>query len=522
MNFKKMAAAMTAGMLCAGSLCAVPVNAADKVTFDTWQEAYYEVLTAFSSGSGFYSKEQYGIGCSMYQIMDLDSNGIPELMISDGVYDVSTVRIYSFSGNMLTKPVFLGSYGVVYTDEENKNIGYCITQNGSSVMRIFRYEKGEFVKTAEYYDDNVPESLEKMNIPLGRESYFEDLSCEVNGVKYDFMFDHYEPSGYNEKYVDENKKIEIGDEINSLPVTTIKDEAFSNCETAESIKIGGNITDIGMLAFASCDKIKAFEIPEKVSKIGKGAFMFCVSATEFNVDKANKNFISADGVLYDKSGKTLIAVPLGTKTTSFTVPDTVTRVDDLAFAAKTDLEEIVFPEKLETVGFGAFLMCMSLEKVTFKGSGTKIDNEIPPYMESELEEDEKEQADAIPFSFLNNLFFEGKSLFYGTFYCYDNSQAEAYADKFAINKILINPSAKERPSLGDVNGDWIIDARDASCTLLAYALASASQDIPMSYDLAQADATGDEKVDSRDASLILRYYASSSAGYTGTLQEFAK
>ena len=129
MNFKKMAAAMTAGMLCAGSLCAVPVNAADKVTFDTWQEAYYEVLTAFSSGSGFYSKEQYGIGCSMYQIMDLDSNGIPELMISDGVYDVSTVRIYSFSGNMLTKPVFLGSYGVVYTDEEkgckNKLEYYC-------------------------------------------------------------------------------------------------------------------------------------------------------------------------------------------------------------------------------------------------------------------------------------------------------------------------------------------------------------------------------------------------------------
>ena len=75
----------------------------------------------------------------------------------------------------------------------------------------------------------------------------------------------------------------------------------------------------------------------------------------------------------------------------------------------------------------------------------------------ELEEDEKEQADAIPFSFLNNLFFEGKSLFYGTFYCYDNSQAEAYADKFAINKILINPSAKESPSLGDVNADWIID-----------------------------------------------------------------
>lgn len=66
--------------------------------------------------------------------------------------------------------------------------------------------------------------------------------------------------------------------------------------------------------------------------------------------------------------------------------------------------------------------------------------------------------------------------------------------------------------LGDVNLDKIIDARDASMTLIYYAMSSADKETDLKPEqIMAADFNSDNKVDSRDASAILTYYATESA-----------
>ena len=66
--------------------------------------------------------------------------------------------------------------------------------------------------------------------------------------------------------------------------------------------------------------------------------------------------------------------------------------------------------------------------------------------------------------------------------------------------------------IGDIDGDGVVDAADASAVLAAYACTSAGQDSPLySYQTSAADLNGDSAVDAVDASLILSYYAWASA-----------
>ncbi|MDD6278676.1 MAG: dockerin type I domain-containing protein [Oscillospiraceae bacterium] len=67
--------------------------------------------------------------------------------------------------------------------------------------------------------------------------------------------------------------------------------------------------------------------------------------------------------------------------------------------------------------------------------------------------------------------------------------------------------------LGDVNGDTVIDAKDASAVLAEYA--SRATGAASTFDDAQnqaADVDGDTVVDAKDASKILAYYAAKATG----------
>ena len=63
--------------------------------------------------------------------------------------------------------------------------------------------------------------------------------------------------------------------------------------------------------------------------------------------------------------------------------------------------------------------------------------------------------------------------------------------------------------MGDVNGDGIVNAVDASAILTYFAITMTNQTPTMKFDKSVADYNNDGIINSIDASAILTYYANS-------------
>lgn len=75
--------------------------------------------------------------------------------------------------------------------------------------------------------------------------------------------------------------------------------------------------------------------------------------------------------------------------------------------------------------------------------------------------------------------------------------------------------------LGDVNADGMVDARDASDVLVAYARMSTGGDDGFTERQRRvANVNGDDKVDAKDASAILAFYAYLQTGGSGTMKAY--
>ncbi len=112
-------------------------------------------------------------------------------------------------------------------------------------------------------------------------------------------------------------------------------------------------------------------IPAGVTSIGDGAFFDCFSLTAIDVDAANENYSSVDGVLFDKSQDTLIQCP-GSKEGDYVVPPSVTTIDDEAFYDCWLLTTVSIPNSVTSLGEYAFAYCDSLATVTVPDSVTSL------------------------------------------------------------------------------------------------------------------------------------------------------
>ena len=97
---------------------------------------------------------------------------------------------------------------------------------------------------------------------------------------------------------------------------------------------------------------------------------------------------------------------------------------------------------------------------------------------------------------------------------YTGSTAQKYAEYYGYQFEALY-------SAGDVDGDGVIDASDASRVLAEYALiqtGGTSEFVPA--QTAAADVNSDEKVEATDASAILQYFAYTQTGGTLGISEF--
>lgn len=139
----------------------------------------------------------------------------------------------------------------------------------------------------------------------------------------------------------------------------------------DSYVFADTVTEIGSYTFRGCDALKSITIPAGMN-MSQNFFSECAYLTEILVDENNPYLKSVDGVVYSKDGATLVAMPVGAGTGSFTVPEGVTTIGMQAFE-RCMLEEVILPETLTRIESFGFNQCMNLkgihipEKVSFVG-----------------------------------------------------------------------------------------------------------------------------------------------------------
>ncbi len=179
-------------------------------------------------------------------------------------------------------------------------------------------------------------------------------------------------------------------------VTSIGEYAFYGCTSLTSIILPEGLTTIGNIAFKDCTSLASISFPESVTNIGRGAFEGCTSLVSINipdnltemndlflyceftnlesitVGENNPVFSSVNGVLFNKDQTVLIKYPANKKDVSYTIPDSVTTISDMAFAYNKNLVSIIIPDSVTNIYSQVFYKCTNLELVTIPNSVTSI------------------------------------------------------------------------------------------------------------------------------------------------------
>ncbi len=155
------------------------------------------------------------------------------------------------------------------------------------------------------------------------------------------------------------------------------------------IKFDGDVTTIREGAFLDCSSLTSITLPNSVTTIEDGAFERCRSLKEFKGKYASQDgrCLIVDGrlVAFAPTGITEYSIPNSVTTieegafydcsslTSITIPNRVTTIGDYAFAHCDNLTSVTLPNSVTTIGEGTFFGCSSLTSITIPNSVTTIE-----------------------------------------------------------------------------------------------------------------------------------------------------
>ena len=199
------------------------------------------------------------------------------------------------------------------------------------------------------YDHNI--NISKITIPE---------TASINGTKY--FVSSIAANAFSGCQTIESVTIEYG-------VRTIGERAFYNCHSLKEIIIGESVQAIGNKAFRGCHKLRSVEVPTQVSSVGEDAFLY-VKNVDYRggiVDGAPWSALTLNGTkdgdfIYSDAEKTNLTAYIGDGGFAV-IPKGVTSIGFMSFFESDNLESVSIPNTVTSIGGSAFANCFSLKTI---------------------------------------------------------------------------------------------------------------------------------------------------------------
>ncbi len=155
-------------------------------------------------------------------------------------------------------------------------------------------------------------------------------------------------------------------------ITNINGSAFGYCRKLTSVGFPNNEGfSITNSSFVSCSALSTITLPKNLLSMTGNPFINCY-LTEINVDTANPNYKSVDGVVYTKDGETIVAYPGGNERTAYSIASGTKYIGDYAFNYSRKLQDVSIPSTVIHIGTYAFIYSYALASVAIPNSVTSI------------------------------------------------------------------------------------------------------------------------------------------------------
>ncbi len=156
-------------------------------------------------------------------------------------------------------------------------------------------------------------------------------------------------------------------------VTEIGKYAFRDCSGLTSVNIPNSVTSIGYDAFNGCTGLVSITIPSSVTSISDLAFSGCSGLTSVTVEITDLAAWCTNPVTFSiPSSCTLYLSLNGNVIQDLTIPNSVTKIGNYAFAGCSGLTSVTIPNSVTEIGNRAFYGCSGLTSVTIPNSVTSI------------------------------------------------------------------------------------------------------------------------------------------------------
>lgn len=174
-------------------------------------------------------------------------------------------------------------------------------------------------------------------------------------------------------YSGSNPEVIVPTKIGNYPVKRISRLAFSYNDTISKLVFSEGIEQISQEAVYSCSNLESIHYPSTVKfllnenpnilSFATNIPEYCPKVKSVTVAADHPSVTVYDGALYSKDLKTLFYIPAGNTRKEITLPEGLTRINNLACTSNKYLKKITIPDSVYYIGYWAFHRSTALKEL---------------------------------------------------------------------------------------------------------------------------------------------------------------